>query len=320
MFFSDPPQLFNQYAAKTNAELIPGQWTASSTAPWAYDHTFGFTSSSTNLQIPYAGWVFNNFVDVYNAQAVAGVKTFGSFPITPSSAPTTDYQVSNKKYVDDTVGAGAADASATVRGVVELATSAEITAGTATGGTGAALAVTPDQLAISGINRISIFSTTTTANMATATIPVASMPTGNNLRFVVTAPNIVGQATTSADILMAFDGDTTAYKYAWLSADASNSGGVGYIKLINQNSAEKSLRYAEMNISNITGIAKMGTFTGMSAATSTNSGLATIGTGANNINGRFTFNATAKITQMDIWTSAFGSLFATGTRFEIFSY
>jgi len=35
------------------------------------------------------------------AQTLAGIKTFSNFPITPSSAPTTDYQVANKKYVDD---------------------------------------------------------------------------------------------------------------------------------------------------------------------------------------------------------------------------
>jgi hypothetical protein len=34
-------------------------------------------------------------------QTVAGVKTFSSFPVTPSSAPTTDYQAANKKYIDD---------------------------------------------------------------------------------------------------------------------------------------------------------------------------------------------------------------------------
>ena len=34
-------------------------------------------------------------------QTINGVKTFGSFPVTPSSAPTTDYQVANKKWVDD---------------------------------------------------------------------------------------------------------------------------------------------------------------------------------------------------------------------------
>lgn len=39
-----------------------------------------------------------------SAQTLAGVKTFSSFPVTPSAAPTTDYQVANKKYVDDNAG------------------------------------------------------------------------------------------------------------------------------------------------------------------------------------------------------------------------
>jgi hypothetical protein len=34
-------------------------------------------------------------------QSIAGIKTFSSFPVTPSSYPTTDYQTANKKYVDD---------------------------------------------------------------------------------------------------------------------------------------------------------------------------------------------------------------------------
>lgn len=34
-------------------------------------------------------------------QTVAGVKTFSSFPVTPSSAPSNNYDVANKKYVDD---------------------------------------------------------------------------------------------------------------------------------------------------------------------------------------------------------------------------
>lgn len=37
-------------------------------------------------------------------QNIQGVKTFVSFPVTPSSSPTTDYQVANKKYVDDNAG------------------------------------------------------------------------------------------------------------------------------------------------------------------------------------------------------------------------
>ena len=39
-------------------------------------------------------------------ETVAGIKTFSSFPVTPSSACTTDYQVANKKYVDDNSSAG----------------------------------------------------------------------------------------------------------------------------------------------------------------------------------------------------------------------
>lgn len=68
------------------------------------------------------------------------------------------------------------DASTTVKGVVEAATSAEITAGTATGGTGAVLVVTPDALASStpvfngsGLtNVISSSNGTTTKNAADA--------------------------------------------------------------------------------------------------------------------------------------------------------
>lgn len=63
------------------------------------------------------------------------------------------------------------DASTTVKGIVELATSSEITAGTATGGTGAALVVTPDALASStpvfngsGLTNITKFLTSATSD------------------------------------------------------------------------------------------------------------------------------------------------------------
>lgn len=36
-------------------------------------------------------------------ETIAGIKTFSSFPVTPSSAPSTDYQVANKLYVDTVV-------------------------------------------------------------------------------------------------------------------------------------------------------------------------------------------------------------------------
>ena len=47
----------------------------------------------------------NNILGLYvgltGDETVAGIKTFSSFPVTPSAAPTTDYQTANKKYVDD---------------------------------------------------------------------------------------------------------------------------------------------------------------------------------------------------------------------------
>lgn len=46
------------------------------------------------------------------AETVAGVKTFSSFPVTPSSTPSTDYQVANKKYVDFAAGANLGSATA----------------------------------------------------------------------------------------------------------------------------------------------------------------------------------------------------------------
>ncbi len=44
------------------------------------------------------------------AQTIAGIKTFSSFPVTPSAAPTGNYDAANKKYVDDSVsGLGGGD-------------------------------------------------------------------------------------------------------------------------------------------------------------------------------------------------------------------
>jgi len=43
-------------------------------------------------------------IDLTNANTWSGVQTFSAFPITPSDAPIADYEVANKKYVDDNSG------------------------------------------------------------------------------------------------------------------------------------------------------------------------------------------------------------------------
>ncbi len=63
--------------------------------------------------------------------------------LTANSDTKVPSQKAVKAYID---GVGVANASVTVRGLVELATQAQVNAGMATGETGAALAVTPDTL------------------------------------------------------------------------------------------------------------------------------------------------------------------------------
>lgn len=69
----------------------------------------------TDAQLTSVGTIGNKANDsavVHNIgdETIAGIKTFSSFLITPSSAPTTDYQVANRKFVLDSVaGAGGGD-------------------------------------------------------------------------------------------------------------------------------------------------------------------------------------------------------------------
>lgn len=55
-------------------------------------------------------------------ETIAGIKTFTSFPITPSSTPSTDYQVANKKYVDSVAMGAVGTATTTTGGTVKLLT------------------------------------------------------------------------------------------------------------------------------------------------------------------------------------------------------
>lgn len=91
--------------------------------------------------------LFEQYIDKTADETIAGIKTFSSSPIVPT--PTTATQVANKSYVDGVAIAGAPDASTTVKGIFEEATTAETDAGTAAGGTSARLAVNPAGLAAS---------------------------------------------------------------------------------------------------------------------------------------------------------------------------
>ena len=96
-----------------------------------------YNSAYTGAQIDAAvGAVASKANDsdvVHNTgnETVAGVKTFSSFPVTPSSVPTANYQVANKKYIDDKVKTDVpVNAKFTDTTYSEI-TTAEIDAGTA---------------------------------------------------------------------------------------------------------------------------------------------------------------------------------------------
>lgn len=59
-----------------------------------------------NIILAIKSWADTIYVALTGDQTIAGIKTFSSFPVTPSSGPSDDYEVANKKYVDDNVGGG----------------------------------------------------------------------------------------------------------------------------------------------------------------------------------------------------------------------
>jgi hypothetical protein len=151
---SDAPQLFTQYAVKANAQNIYGAWTFASTAPALYDAAF--TVSTSSLQIPYASWIGNNFVNTSGTQTINGVKTFTNGFVSQASSTftttvngiydTASSSLATVGYANDLAFAGVANAAPGTKGIVEEATVAEINAGASIGGSGAKLIATPAAL------------------------------------------------------------------------------------------------------------------------------------------------------------------------------
>jgi hypothetical protein len=89
-------------------------------------------------------WMMAQFANRGNDETITGVWTFSGTPVI-SNSPSGNTDAANKAYVDGVAVAGAPNANTTTKGIVEIATASEIAAGTATGGTGAALVVQCDR-------------------------------------------------------------------------------------------------------------------------------------------------------------------------------
>lgn len=171
---------------------------------------YPFTSSAT-FQLPHSGQsvfilsdmpqVFVKYISLENAEMITGKKTFpgggnASAPVsgTVYAVPTADLEYASKKYVDDTAVSGAPDASLTVKGLVEIATTSEINAGTATGGTGASIAVRPDQLTAS-VYGLQLPSSGQKSALASTTTPGASNKYVTQTDFQINAERFASSTT-----------------------------------------------------------------------------------------------------------------------------
>lgn len=117
-----------------------------------YTETSGLSIShagGTSIVVTNSAAFYNALCAKADAEVITGAWRFpndASTPVLGTSyvAPTINTQVCSKGYADSLTFAGAPDATTTQKGIVELATQAELDARTATGGTGASLVPTPN--------------------------------------------------------------------------------------------------------------------------------------------------------------------------------
>jgi len=126
---------------------LTGVSTALAKSP--YTETSGLVrqhSGGTKVVISDTTAFWNTFGNTANQNTWADIQTFAVPPVSATN-PSTSTQVANKAYVDSVAIAGAPNANATTKGIVQEATQAQVLAKTAAGSTGAELYVNPATLA-----------------------------------------------------------------------------------------------------------------------------------------------------------------------------
>jgi hypothetical protein len=104
----------------------------------------------------------SDVVHLSGSETVTGVKSFSSSPIVP--APSTGTQAANKTYVDTVAGSGAADATTTTTGLVQLAGDLGGTGTTATAPVISTGAITNSKLGASSVSTAKIQTGAVTSN------------------------------------------------------------------------------------------------------------------------------------------------------------
>jgi hypothetical protein len=142
---------FSGLTANTNGTTtLTGVKTVLCKSP--YTETSGIAkqhSGGSSVVVAVTSGLLNQFVDSTNAETITGEFTFISTARPKYDTHPTfvaDEEIIDKKYADDLAIAGSPDASTTVKGIIEIATPAQMGAGTASGETGALLVPPNSQL------------------------------------------------------------------------------------------------------------------------------------------------------------------------------
>lgn len=172
-------------------------------------HAGGVTFVVTNTAGFYA-----DFANVQDVETIVNNWTFSTTP-TITNAPVANTDAANKKYVDDVAIAGAPDASTVTKGIVQIATAAQIASGTATGSTGAILVPPNSQLVkvSSGTgdeNKLPVIGSGGT--LASGFLPVTEILKGGTGQTTKTAAfDALSPTTTKGDLIVS-DGTNNVRK------------------------------------------------------------------------------------------------------------
>lgn len=163
-------------------------------------------------------YMYELIPDLVSDETIAGVKTFSSFPFTPSSAPTSDYQVANKKYMDDAIMGGGVPALTGTAGISKVSTKAQAAAGTS--GDGTYSYFLPSSMA------------TSTSQVATTSIPVTNTSGKLDTSFIDQTANY----TFTGNVNVGLVGEVKTYASStvptgWLAANGATVSSTTYATL-----------------------------------------------------------------------------------------
>ena len=174
-----------------------GDETGSSTLAFAHN-------AGTSIIITNIGQFYNQFLSIDGNQTINDQKIFSSIPFIPTSTPIDPRQAVSLYQIQQATSTGGINNSPTTKGVCQIATQAQIAAGTVTGTTGAYLCV-PSQF------------TSSTGGVATTTIPVTN-----------SSGKLISAWGGSASTLATLDANTLVVQNP---ANASTTPGAGLIPI-----------------------------------------------------------------------------------------